>query len=140
MGFTGPLPEKFRRRMQKEDRTTPETRTNDDAREKNEAKSEKALQALIMSYLRGKEIEPGCQRMDRKSNMALGWPDIVFAFHGVPVALEVKVGANKQTPEQVALQSRLEADGWLYFVVRSLDDVIKALGVAALVRAGRGIA
>jgi hypothetical protein len=125
MRITGPIPENYLRLMSPEDReplgkagmTLPEIE------EKNDVASEKKLQDLIENYLTLRDIFVGRQRMDKKSNMALGWPDFVFAYKGKPIALEVKVGSNKQTPEQLHAERLMIQNGWAYYVVRSLPEV-----------------
>jgi hypothetical protein len=92
-----------------------------------EVKLEKELQRDIGNVLRLRDIFFGCQRMDRKSNIVEGYPDFWFVYRKKPIALEVKVGANKQTPKQVEAQRRMEADGWRYKVVRSIQEVMEVL-------------
>jgi hypothetical protein len=56
-----------------------------------------------------------------------GVPDcmILDGRHGfVGMAIELKVGKNKTTENQVAVQNRLIASGWLVAVTWSLDDAI----------------
>ena len=88
-----------------------------------ETRTEKNLQNQIANYLRQHDIFFGCQRMDRRSNIVVGWPDFWFVFRGVPIALEAKVGNRKQEPAQLAAQIRMERDGWRYCVVRSVEEV-----------------
>jgi hypothetical protein len=49
-----------------------------------------------------------------------GLPDIIV------VELEVKSAIGKLSPEQVIIQNRVITSKGKYFVVRSIDDVIKA--------------
>lgn len=54
-----------------------------------------------------------------------GLPDIIVVAGGAFVALEVKSATGKQSPDQKIIQSDIERHGGKYFVVRSIDDVIK---------------
>lgn len=87
-------------------------------------KTEKQFQENILAYLRLHNIVAGRQRMDKKSNMAVGWPDFVFAVPpGIPVAFESKLPGQDQTPEQKDMQKKMEANGWRYFVVHDMHEV-----------------
>ena len=55
-----------------------------------------------------------------------GLPDITVVYRGVYMGLEVKKHDGKQSKDQIAMQKRMEKVGTHYFVVRSIDDVIKA--------------
>jgi hypothetical protein len=57
---------------------------------------------------------------------AVGWPDfLIFPKGGAPIALEAKEGTGRQSPEQKAWQSVLEASGIRYFVVHSVEEAAK---------------
>lgn len=58
-----------------------------------------------------------------------GYPDLFLfvargPYHGL--AIELKAGANKQTPAQVECQDRLRDNGYQYVVIRTVED-FKAL-------------
>ena len=55
-----------------------------------------------------------------------GLPDITVVYRGVYMGLEVKKHDGKQSKDQIAMQKRMKKVGTHYFVVRSIDDVIKA--------------
>ena len=55
---------------------------------------------------------------------AVGSPDICLIFKGQFFALEVKGKKGKQSPGQIEFQNGLEKVGGLYFIVKSIDDVI----------------
>lgn len=64
----------------------------------------------------------------KDKGMKSGVPDcLIFDRSGeyAGVAIELKVGKNKQTELQQAWQAKLVGRGWLYFVCRSLDEVIE---------------
>lgn len=83
---------------------------------------EQRLQAEIIAWLKGEGYEPGFSRMDRKSTLPLGWPDIFFAAHNrLAVAFEIKTEAGRTSPEQDERMARMQAAGWTVQVVRSLE-------------------
>lgn len=114
------LPENIRKRMANR---PPEIQTQAEADVIFDERSEKKLQQLILNYLKLNLVFVVRQRMDKKSNCQVGTPDFVFAWYGKPVALEVKVGDNKQTEEQRCVEISMRSNGWIYEVVRSLDEV-----------------
>lgn len=93
--------------------------------------SERQLHTQIMDWLHMKGVKGIVRaRMDRKSTLPTGVPDMLFAVKGVPVAIEAKVGNNSATSEQIAWLADLSSDGWVTGVVRSLDDAIKIYELA----------
>lgn len=94
------------------------------AHEANQAqilRSEKDLHREVRSLLNLNAI-PFCEaRMDRKSSITVGWPDITFAVDGTPIAWELKfLGAL--SPDQVRVKAAMEKHGWKYRVIRSLVE------------------
>jgi hypothetical protein len=58
------------------------------------------------------------------------WVGDPFAASGTPflgLALELKVGKNKQTPAQLEWAEKLRACGWRVEVCRSMDEVLAVL-------------
>ena len=96
--------------------------------DKADAKAEKELQRQITTYLREhRGLVVGVQRMDKPTTMPVGWPDMVFVFCGVPVALEVKTSFGRLSPEQIEMAQRMVHDGWRWQLVSSLEEVRKML-------------
>lgn len=57
-----------------------------------------------------------------------GVPDIIGVFpggKGVFLAVEVKTDKGRQSPDQLLFQRRLEGEGGIYILARSVDDVKK---------------
>ena len=54
-----------------------------------------------------------------------GVPDIICVIKGQFVGIEVKTPKGKQSPDQVFFQKRLEANGGVYILAKSLDDVVE---------------
>jgi hypothetical protein len=94
-----------------------------------DARNERELHKQIRALLMHRGI-PFCEaRMDRKSTITVGWPDITFAIDGVPVAFELKTGRNDLSKDQARVARDMLAHGWFYFVIRSLDEALEALRV-----------
>jgi hypothetical protein len=73
-----------------------------------EAKNEKALQNQLYSLLYRRGHRPRMQRMDRKSNIAIGMPDICFEIGGKSCHWEVKMPGEDPRPEQAKVMAELE--------------------------------
>lgn len=87
--------------------------------------SEKALHEVIENWLRLHGVRAIVHsRTDKPTTQAKGVADFLYVIHGKPVAMEVKVGRNQCTPEQVGWLEAAKLDGWLTGVVRSLDEAI----------------
>jgi len=74
------------------------------------AKNEKMLQGQLYALLYRRGHRPRIQRMDRKSNIAIGMPDIAFEIRGQSVHWEVKMPGKNPTPEQYKCHAELRAD------------------------------
>jgi hypothetical protein len=61
---------------------------------------------------------------------ARGGPDIVCVINGRYVGLEVKTPSGKMNDNQAEFSRNLMKAGGLYFVVRSLDDAVRAIDTA----------
>lgn len=53
-----------------------------------------------------------------------GSPDIICVIDGKYVGIECKTSKGKQSESQIEFQKRLEDAGGVYFLARSLEDVI----------------
>jgi hypothetical protein len=67
------------------------------------------------------------QAKAKKMGMLPGMGDIAMLHDWVFYVFEVKAKGNYQQPNQKAVQATTEANGGHYFVVRSIDDVRKAM-------------
>lgn len=83
--------------------------TVDEVRKVAIATSETELQRQLEQMLLRHGIQPTRQRMDRKSNIAVGMPDISFSVHGRAVYWEVKMPGRDPDPDQVAMIAKLSA-------------------------------
>lgn len=93
------------------------------------AKTEKQLQGQLEGLLRRNGVQmPIRQRMDRKSNVAVGIPDILFSIPGVgAIAWEVKLPGQHPRPEQELAHAAMRADGWRVDVVRTYAEGLALL-------------
>ena len=95
-------------------------------------RTETDIQSAILNYL---NLAPG--KWFRSNTGAVqignrfirfgtpGCPDIIGCIYGRFVGLEIKTAKGRQNKNQKEFQRQLEEDGkGLYFVVRSVDDVI----------------
>ena len=69
-------------------------------------------------------------RMDKKSTITEGWPDVTFAKpdkvgRAYPCAAEVKVGRDNLSDAQIDCHCRMRANGWYVRVVGSRDEFIR---------------
>ena len=56
-----------------------------------------------------------------------GFPDILVLKKGKAIGIEVKTSIGKQSKEQKAIEKSFIKQGMEYYVVRSIEDVIKEL-------------
>jgi len=70
------------------------------------------------------------QRISKVERMKLaaigvlaGASDLIFVFRGKVIFLEIKTTTGRQDPAQKEFQSRIEANGFRYYLVRSVEDV-----------------
>lgn len=82
------------------------------------ANAGRALVATAAGGLRSMQVNiPGCPDL-------IGWLAPTGRFLGI----ECKGDRGKLRPEQAAFRDRLEKDGGLYIVARSVEDVDRVLG------------
>lgn len=113
--------------------------TADEAAAACVAKRESELQTQIEQMLNREGIFVVRQRMDRKSNVRLGTPDLIFSVRHqghysdhrpVPCAWEIKMPRQKPRPEQVAAMEAMARDGWRVAVITSYDQARLELQIA----------
>ncbi len=100
------------------------------------AKEEKQIQNAIEEYLEFKHHcfwKNNSGALPTKSGGFIrfgspGSPDICLVYKDRFYGLEVKASKGKQSPNQIAFQDKLQKAGGLYYVVKSIDDVI-AIGL-----------
>lgn len=82
------------------------------------ANAGRALVATAGGGLRSMQVNiPGCPDL-------IGW----LSPSGKFIGIECKGDRGKLRPEQIAFRDRLEKDGGLYIVARSVEDVDRVLG------------
>ena len=77
----------------------------------------------------------------KRQGVKRGVPDVlIFVPSGeyVGLAIELKVGRNRLTPEQADWLAGLESAGWATAVCHDIDEVIAALRKGKYYRAGGG--
>lgn len=88
------------------------------------AKTEADLQTLIQTMLQRNGVYVVRQRMDKRSNVKIGCPDLLFSVNGTPVAWEVKLPGKKPRPEQIDALASMSRNGWQTAVVTSYDKAL----------------
>ena len=58
-----------------------------------------------------------------------GFPDLLILHNGITYYTEVKTPTGKQRSDQLNFQRLLEERGFIYTVVRSVDDVKRMLNL-----------
>lgn len=73
--------------------------------------------------------DPKIKRFRRNMNRfrVKGVSDLIGIWNGKPLAIEVKAGRNKATPEQLSFLELWRAKGGIGILAYSLEDVMKAL-------------
>lgn len=56
-----------------------------------------------------------------------GWPDNTVLMNGVMIGVETKSPTGKQSKAQKEIENKILAAGGLYYIVRSVEDVIKVI-------------
>lgn len=94
------------------------------AKAKDDLKREKELheQALALLRLRGVRFVLH-SRMDRRSTVRVGTPDLLFVYRGQACALELKRPGEVPIEAQRKCHADMIADGWRVKVADNLDDV-----------------
>lgn len=116
------LPENIRKCMQKEDRIDVGILTDEEATRKRNDQLEKEVQEEIARLLQLRGIWFERKAMHKKSTGTVGCPDFLLAVHGNAVAIEVKVGSNNLSDDQIMCRKQMMENKWSYFVVRELSE------------------
>jgi len=64
----------------------------------------------------------------RYSGMVSGAPDLIVLKGGRVWFFEVKTGRGKQSYAQKVIEEAIISEGFIYAIVRSVDDALKVLG------------
>lgn len=86
------------------------------------AKNEAELQLQLKNLLALRDIVPCSPRFGKKTGIIAGWPDLTFAYRGIPCLWEAKHERNGLSDDQEKLRPALMANGWRYAVIRSVDE------------------
>lgn len=118
------VPDKITRLMNPRDRAAFGILIPEERRRKVEATAENELQKLCEQELFRHEIE--FLHLSPRAREKKGWPDLTFVLSGMPMAVELKTVTGRLSPDQERVLSRMQANGWQTYVVRSFD-VFKSL-------------
>ena len=87
---------------------------------KADDKAEKELQSLCERELSRNEI--AYLHISFRAREKAGWPDLVFALDGRPIAVELKAKGGKLSPDQVKMLTMMKKNGWEVYVLRAFQD------------------
>lgn len=65
--------------------------------------------------------------MDKGKGLQKGRSDLVFYYRGVAIMIELKTPTGTQEKDQIIWQSKIEAAGFKYHLVRSLEEFQKII-------------
>jgi hypothetical protein len=65
------------------------------------------------------------KKVHRKSNTQKGIADILCCMNGMFVALEVKVGTDKQSTDQKIFEQEIKLSKGMYVIIKDIDDLTK---------------
>ena len=85
--------------------------TPEERRAKYEAGLERKFQAEVCGFCRRHNLVPCHSDPTKKSTYTKGAPDLIIFGRGLCLPLELKVGYNKLTPDQIEFQRALNAAG-----------------------------
>ena len=89
---------------------------------------EKRLQAACRQVAALHRLTAWHLSQARASAQSPGLPDDIYLGGGRPIACEYKAGRNKQTAAQEDFQRAWLASGGEYWIIRSVDEFLAALG------------
>ena len=92
---------------------------------KADIRNERALMTVCTGILTQRLIAWHHERNPRKNKK--GWPDVVCACTGRPLAFEFKFGIGKLTPEQVEVLTMMKDNGWEVYLIREVGEFLDAL-------------
>ena len=114
------IPDNIARLMSPADRKTLGIATPEERMVKVDMLAEKKLQRLCEQELSRRGIE--YIHLSFRAREKRGYPDLTFAFNGIPVAVELKSATGKLSPDQVKVLQRMERNGWRTYLVRSFKQ------------------
>lgn len=119
------LPNHVLRLMSPEDRAKlgPAGQLASEAIAKHETRLEKELQQQIGQYLRLLGVWFDQDSMAHRRRGTKGAPDFIFAYRGIPCAVEAKTETGAVHPEQAQAHDAMRKNGWVVIIARSLVDV-----------------
>jgi hypothetical protein len=93
----------------------------------NDRKAERQLQGEVVNFCQNKKLEVGWSNPTRKSTYTKGWPDLTIVGWGKVLFLELKVGTNVLSDDQLYRVGKLEAAGANVQVVYDYKSALKAI-------------
>ena len=97
-------------------------RTNEEIELRNELELERDLQKDVHNLLRQRDILVITNRFGKRSTATKGVPDFNFLWNCRGYAFECKVGNRQPSQKQLETHMHMRRNGWLVFVVRTLNE------------------
>lgn len=121
-----PIPENILKRMAKEDRRRmgKAGRTWEEIQYADAVNSERTLQKQVAALLTQRDIFYVQSRMDKRTTVGRGCPDFLFVNPDNQRAygFECKMRKAEPTPAQLDCHCQMRRNGWLVFVVRTVEE------------------
>jgi hypothetical protein len=121
------LPQHIIDKMSPKDRESLKCKTTKELVAKSDIRLEKELHELVSGHLRSYGFPFVHARMDKKSTIAVGWPDFTVCVHGKFVCFELKTPRGTLSDEQIVYQQQIISGFGDYHVVRSFQEFLDAL-------------
>ena len=109
----------MRRLMRPEDRKALDVPTVKDCTSKADLALERDLQKNCESELSRMGI--AFLHLSPRAREKRGWPDLVFALSGRPIAVELKSPTGDLSEDQVVMLAQMKRNGWETYVIRDFD-------------------
>jgi len=111
--------------MTPEDRAIEGVLLPEERQAKYEDKAEKEFQGQCENELNRRDV--AFMHLLWSTRQSKGWPDLSFVYVGVPLAIELKVGKNKPTPDQRRVLAQMQRNGVEVYVLRTFDAFLEVL-------------
>lgn len=124
-----PIPENLLRHIDPKDRQRmgKTGRTYAEVIQDSNKKMEKELQRDITNLLKLRDIWIGKSKFGVRTTFTAYAPDFLFVWEGRPYGFEVKVGKEEPSMEQINCHCQMRRNGWLVFVIRSVEQAVEFL-------------
>jgi hypothetical protein len=126
MGYTGPIPDRWLRIMDRKDRPKGKAgKTIEELAHHREVTSEREQQKLFWNYCLLKDVLVDPHRFGKRTTNKPGWPDFPCYKNGRVLFIEFKSPSGRLSEAQKQVKAELERQGFRYVVVILASDAIE---------------